>query len=156
MMMQEHEAEEYITLKQASERFGYTPDYIGQLIRKGKIEGKQVYANVAWMTTEEAMRSYIEGAAASARADEASVLDRSMETLFSTHAVQILTWTLRILFGILILIGLFVFYFLSISIDARLAKNAEEDLIIKTQETTRLAKERVASITPHAPVAYEQ
>ena len=51
--------EGYITLKEASELFGYSPDYIGQLIRKGKIEGKQVYANVAWMTTKNSLDEYL-------------------------------------------------------------------------------------------------
>lgn len=59
MTINEHKKDGYITLKEAGERFGYSADYIGQLIRKGKIDGKQVYANVAWMTTEEAMEEYL-------------------------------------------------------------------------------------------------
>jgi|GEM_PF-834995 len=50
---------EYITLKEAGEISGYSPDYVGQLIRRGKLEGKQVYANVAWVTTKEALRGYL-------------------------------------------------------------------------------------------------
>lgn len=50
----------YLTLKEASERTEYTPDYIGQLIRAGKIEGKQVYSNVAWVANEASLRSYLE------------------------------------------------------------------------------------------------
>ena len=50
----------YITLKEASKITGYSPDYLGQLIRKGKLAGKQVYLNVAWMTTEEAIFEYLE------------------------------------------------------------------------------------------------
>jgi hypothetical protein len=49
-----------ITLKEASKLSGYAPDYLGQLIRKGKLPGKQVYCNVAWVTTETAVREYIE------------------------------------------------------------------------------------------------
>ncbi len=52
--------EKYITLKEASKMTGYSPDYLGQLIRKGKLEGKQVYLNVAWMTTERAVKDYLE------------------------------------------------------------------------------------------------
>ena len=52
---------EYITLKEAALISGYAPDYIGQLIRRGKIPGKQVYANVAWVTTKEAISAYQNG-----------------------------------------------------------------------------------------------
>ena len=51
---------QYITLKEASKLSGYSPEYLGQLIRKGKLAGKQVYLNVAWMTTEGAVREYLE------------------------------------------------------------------------------------------------
>lgn len=47
-----------ISLKVAAEKTGYSADYIGQLIRAGKIPGKQVYSNIAWMTTEEAVLKY--------------------------------------------------------------------------------------------------
>ncbi len=47
-----------ISLKEASQKTGYSPDYIGQLIRSGKIFGKQVYYNVAWMTTIDAVLEY--------------------------------------------------------------------------------------------------
>lgn len=49
----------YLTLKEAAALTDYTPDYIGQLIRAGKIEGFQVYTNVSWVTTEAAIRSYL-------------------------------------------------------------------------------------------------
>jgi len=47
-----------ITLKEAAEISGYSADYIGQLIRAGKISGKQVYTNITWMTTAEAVLEY--------------------------------------------------------------------------------------------------
>lgn len=47
-----------ITLKEASQLSGYSADYVGQLIRQGKIPGKQVYCNIAWMTTAEAVLDY--------------------------------------------------------------------------------------------------
>ena len=49
----------FITLKEAGEISGYSPDYLGQLIRGGKLEGQQVFMNVAWMTTKEAVEEYI-------------------------------------------------------------------------------------------------
>lgn len=51
----------YITLKEAAKISGYSADYIGQLIRKGKIHGRQVYTNIAWVTTEEDLRAYLSG-----------------------------------------------------------------------------------------------
>ena len=48
-----------ITLKEASELTGYSPDYIGQLIRSGKITGRQVYTNITWMTTAAEIINYI-------------------------------------------------------------------------------------------------
>jgi hypothetical protein len=47
-----------ISLKDASIISGYSADYIGQLIRAGKIPGKQVYSNITWMTTKEAVLEY--------------------------------------------------------------------------------------------------
>ena len=47
-----------ISLKEAAQLTGYSSDYIGQLIRNGKIPGKQVYANIQWMTTLDAIKDY--------------------------------------------------------------------------------------------------
>ncbi len=53
------DSKNHITLKQAAEISGYSSDYIGQLIRQGKIAGKQVYYNTAWVTTEDEVRKYL-------------------------------------------------------------------------------------------------
>lgn len=53
-----------ITLKEASKLSGYSPDYIGQLIRQGKLPGKQIYSAVSWVTTEDAVLRYMEDAKA--------------------------------------------------------------------------------------------
>lgn len=47
-----------ISLKEAAKISGYSADYIGQLIRSGKIPGKQVYSQITWMTTAEAVKNY--------------------------------------------------------------------------------------------------
>jgi hypothetical protein len=47
-----------ITLKEAAKLSGYSSDYIGQLIRAGKIPGKQIYTNITWVTTTEAVLEY--------------------------------------------------------------------------------------------------
>ena len=51
---------EYISLKEAAKISGYAPDYIGYLIRKGEIPGKRVYFGINWLTTEEAIKNYLE------------------------------------------------------------------------------------------------
>jgi len=49
----------YLTLKEAADKTEYTPDYIGQLIRAGKIEGKQIYSSVAWVANENSLKQYL-------------------------------------------------------------------------------------------------
>lgn len=56
--MVEAREKDLISLREAAKISGYSPDYIGQLIRTGKINGKQVYCNVQWMTTAEAILEY--------------------------------------------------------------------------------------------------
>jgi hypothetical protein len=47
-----------LSLREAAQILGYTSDYIGCLIRKGRILGKKVYSGLAWSTTEEAIKEY--------------------------------------------------------------------------------------------------
>jgi len=48
----------YLSLKEAAQILGYTPDYIGYLIRKGRISGNKVYSGPVWLTTEETLNKY--------------------------------------------------------------------------------------------------
>jgi hypothetical protein len=75
---------EYITLKEAGEISGYSPDYVGQLIRRGKLEGKQVYANVAWVTTKDALRGYLAEKGKSEKFDD----DRPVSVASSEKSVN--------------------------------------------------------------------
>jgi hypothetical protein len=50
--------EKYISLREASKISGYSPDYVGYLIRTGKIPGRMVYTGVSWQTTREAILAY--------------------------------------------------------------------------------------------------
>lgn len=59
MIAEEQNGAFTITLKEASEISGYAPDYVGQLIRQGKLPGRQIYSSIAWMTNESAIRQYI-------------------------------------------------------------------------------------------------
>lgn len=137
MTIHEQKQEGYITLKEASERFGYAPDYIGQLIRKGKIEGKQVYANVAWMTTEEAMEAYKaeagekRAAKTEPHSSQFSVSEFVAELsskLFSPLALSVLTLLLRFVCVLLVLVLLVTFYLLSVAFDHTMSERAEERL----------------------------
>ncbi len=143
MTIHEQKKAGFITLKEASERFGYAPDYIGQLIRKGKIEGKQVYANLAWMTTAEAIEGYISSEKGGARPvpAKASPPLRLSEFLFTEKASRSLYFILRGVIAFLVISILILFYFISIAIDHRLIQKAENDLVARTivMTTTELA-----------------
>ncbi len=50
----------YLSLKEASVISGYDPDYIGYLIRQGKLRGKKFYSGASWVTTRDAVKSYLD------------------------------------------------------------------------------------------------
>jgi hypothetical protein len=58
MELESQEQKGLISLKEASTISGYSSDYIGQLIREGKISGKQVYSSIQWMTTAREVLEY--------------------------------------------------------------------------------------------------
>jgi len=58
MELENQEQKGLISLKEASKISGYSSDYIGQLIREGKISGKQVYSNIQWMTSAQEVINY--------------------------------------------------------------------------------------------------
>jgi hypothetical protein len=49
----------FITLREAAALFNYAPDYIGWLIRKGKIPGKKIYSREEWKVSREAILDYV-------------------------------------------------------------------------------------------------
>lgn len=137
MTIEEKKLEGYITLKEASELFGYSPDYIGQLIRKGKIEGKQVYANVAWMTTKDALDEYLAREKnGSTKQSDSTLLARATRMLLHEQSVFLATWALRILIPVLVVTLIVIFYFISISIDHQLVRAAERRLSAQTHIQT--------------------
>jgi hypothetical protein len=123
--------EKFITLKEAAKISGYAPDYIGQLIRSGKIEGKQVFSNVAWVTTEEAIREYAKRGKNGTKGSGDSDQSFSVERFFGGRAMKRLYKAgLYVLIGASVLFGLFLFYILSINID----KHLQERAIQKAEE----------------------
>ena len=118
--------EKYISLKEAASLSGYTPDYVGQLIRRGKLPGKQVFSHVAWMTTEEALQRYIEG---SKKGVVQKITPRWRERMvswfsFSTISKTIVGTTL----ALLVVFILFLIYVFSVSIDRHIDQTYQQKL----------------------------
>jgi hypothetical protein len=120
------EKDEYISLKEAAEMTGYTPDYIGQLIRSGKISGKQVYLNVAWMTTREALIDYIENK--TRKPKETTFVERAQSAILSPHTlVRIYTFVAWGISGLLVVAILGIGYIFAVSIDHEIsARNLQK------------------------------
>ena len=52
--------QKYISLKEASTKFGYASDYIGYLIRHDLIEGRRKYTNPSWYVDVKSLFRYCE------------------------------------------------------------------------------------------------
>lgn len=114
------ENKELISLKEAAGITGYSADYIGQLIRNGKLSGKQVFLNVAWMTTRDALEEYMrkDKRSGSAQASSARPSPRSLispETL--TTVFTVLGW---LVVGLLSLTLLLFAYIFAVSVDHKI------------------------------------
>jgi len=126
-------AEGHITLKEAAALSGYAPDYIGQLIRKGRLYGKQVYFKTAWVTTENALLEYIKkeksGAKNAIPGSAAEKMQRFENRMFSesrlSKFLQVLSY-IGIVFSILLCLVLF--YILSVNIDHALERRAVQQI----------------------------
>ena len=114
-MLEQRRAKEkgYITLKEAAELANYSPDYIGQLIRAGKIRGEQVYSNVAWVTTEDEIQAYL--------ADKGrSVAEADTHPDIFSH--PLFKYSLYISIALIAVVLLFLQYVLYVSIDTHLSE----------------------------------
>ncbi|OGG40169.1 hypothetical protein A3A21_00740 [Candidatus Jorgensenbacteria bacterium RIFCSPLOWO2_01_FULL_45_25b] len=147
-MKKKKQASEYISLKDAAKISGYAPDYVGQLIRKGKLPGKRVYCNVAWMTTEEAVEEYIKSSKQK-KEEKASFKEKSFATirqlrLRMVSETKMATLAKSALYGVVVLsvsISLILFYILSITIDKKIEKSA-----------LKSTKENRASLVENLPI----
>lgn len=118
--------ETYISLKDASEISGYSADYIGQLIRSGKLPGKQVFQQVVWMTTEENVREYMHSKKGNAAAR--SGWFGSSKAAKRVEAPRLITHLLYGAAGLCVFLFLFLFYVLSSSLDNSMNQNAIDNL----------------------------
>jgi hypothetical protein len=105
----------YITLKEAAKISGYSPDYLGQLIRKGKLSGKQIYLNVAWVTTEEALDEYLKINKAGGFTSTGSGIRSRIRRWFIAHSsgeevVKIARRIIYVIIALLVALCLFLIY----------------------------------------------
>lgn len=108
-----------ITLKEASELSGYSPDYLGQLIRQGKLPGKQVYSSVAWVTTEDAVRSYMDAA-------KPGVSKDSLDPAWTPEDLaRLYIYAGRTLATVLACTALLLFFIFSVTADHYIASKVE-------------------------------
>jgi len=128
----------YITLKEAAEISDYAPDYIGQLIRGGKIVGKQVCSNVAWLTTEESLKQYLEKNRTK-KDKPSSIKDKITEKIqqvkngiiFETKLARIFKVFLYIIIAVSILFSFFLFYIFSVNLEKKLEQKAIDKVQLK-------------------------
>ena len=115
----------HISLKEAAKISGYSSDYIGQLIRQGKLSGKQVYCNVAWVTTEKAVREYLQGINVkngNSNIDKSYIRDWRERLL--KIIPKVLPAMLYAIIGVLVIMIAFFFYVFSAKIEHRIEQRA--------------------------------
>ena len=116
-----------ISLKEAAKISGYSSDYVGQLIRSGKLEGKQVFSNIAWMTTEDAIQTYLQGQSGEAATKNAlqRFLDKMRSSISITSAYTAVNWTAMTILG---LFTVFLISVIAISIDHQVERGYMQQL----------------------------
>lgn len=128
--------EKFLTLKEASDISGYAPDYIGQLIRKGKVSGKQIYHNVAWVTTEDAIRKYMEEERRKPKGFITRKLYQAQAELTRPTKNLPKALKLALYFSIitLILFIVFLFYIFSVNLEKKLQQKILNKVNIKEDD----------------------
>ena len=125
-------SKKYISLKEAAKISGYSSDYVGQLIRAGKLEGKQVFSNVAWMTTEEAIRKYLQGHNGASVNKNAlqSFVDKMRSSISITNAYTAVNW------AAVFVLGLFTVFLISV-IAIAIDHQVERDFVQKLEHAKK-------------------
>ncbi len=113
---------EYLSLKEASELTGYSSDYVGQLIRSGKIQGKQIYSHVSWVTTKEALDEYMSASGKVSRTPVRGAIDSYDKVAGVLSAITKITITISACFALLF--G----YVIAVSIDQYIETRALEKM----------------------------
>jgi len=124
--------DDYISLREAAAISGYSPDYVGQLIRSGKLPGKQVVSHVAWMTTEEALKEYMNkksaGKQSSSHEERFTIYLRNLIAKMRRQfeMPRLLTKLLYAVIAITVCFLLLLFYIFSASLERELNQKAME------------------------------
>jgi hypothetical protein len=113
--------EGYMTLKEASISTPYTPDYIGQLVRAGKLEGRQVYSNVIWVVREASLRDYV-----TSRGKDMAFRDGGQSAVLDSYIPHLARHALYGVIALAAVVALVLFYILSVSIDRKIGANYQD------------------------------
>ena len=127
MAVNQHK-KEFITLREAAEISGYSADYIGQLIRSGKLEGKQIFSNVSWVTTRDAVADYTQKDKRAKKADNSRMHEYVQYFHSPDFLVKIYTLTGWTVVVVLAIFALLLAYIFSVSVDHRINANYLEKI----------------------------
>ncbi|MCK5319774.1 hypothetical protein KAJ61_00105 [Candidatus Parcubacteria bacterium] len=128
-----------ISLKDAAKVSGYSADYIGQLIRAGKIPGKQVCCTVAWMTTVDAVMAYKNKGKADAKLSFKEKLANrgrmlAMELGIIKLFFKTFKYSLPLLLVIIISFSLLSFYIIYLVLDKNININESSQNLNNTEQ----------------------
>ncbi len=114
-------------MKEAAKITGYSADYVGQLIRSGKLEGKQVFSNVAWMTTEESLQKYLRRQEMPAGKQNSllTFVDKMRSSISITNAYTAVNWFAMCVLG---LFTVFLISVIAIAIDHKVERGYVQQL----------------------------
>jgi excisionase family DNA binding protein len=117
--------EKYLTLKEAAQMSGYTSDYIGQLIRKGRLPGKQVYHSVAWVISKDDLDEYIR-LNQNGEKEQGEHNGEKARGIFAPGIIM--SW---IMWATIIMLSAFIillFYILSANLEKKMQQNAAQEV----------------------------
>jgi hypothetical protein len=134
--MTKNQEKEFISLKEAAELSGYSPDYVGQLIRAGKLRGKQVYSNVAWVTTREDLDRYMQSRQGSTQSSKnGSVSDAAVQAqnrlLLWLQSPMVIRNIMYVAIAISAAFLIMLFYIFSVVTEKRLHERALQRLEVR-------------------------
>ena len=128
-----------ISLKDAAKVSEYSADYIGQLIRAGKIPGKEVCCTVAWMTTADAVMAYKNKGKADAKLSfKEKLANRGRMLVMELGIIKLFfktfKYSLPLLLVIIVSFSLLSFYIIYFAIDKNININESSQNLNNTEQ----------------------